>query len=95
MARALEPGPVMEYASRFPEAEVRYGQMWQVYVGTGEGAQDRVVAFGHSGSDGTYAWVWPDHDLMILYFTQSRGQRTRLVLEQNFGELFLPPDRDR
>jgi len=40
-----------------------------------------VQAFGHSGSDGTWAYAWPAHDLMILYFTQSRGQATGIRLE--------------
>ncbi len=89
IGRALTPGPLMEeYANRFPEAEVHYGQMWQVYVDTGEPDMERVVAFGHSGSDGTYGWVWPDQNLIILYFTQSRGQRTRLLLEERFEDLF-------
>lgn len=28
-----------------------------------------------------YAWVWPEAQLTVLYFTQSRGQRTRMLLE--------------
>ena len=86
--RALEPGPVMSYANQIPSTEVHYGQMWQVYVDPDDAGESRVVAFGHSGSDGTYAWAWPNQGLVILYFTQSRGQRTRLLLEQRFGELF-------
>lgn len=31
--------------------------------------------FGHGGSDGTYAFVDPEHDLMALFFTQSRRHR--------------------
>ena len=31
---------------------------------------------GHSGSDGTMAIAYPDEDLIICYFTQSRGGPT-------------------
>jgi hypothetical protein len=48
---------------------------------------------GHSGSDGTIAWAWPDRKLMILYFTQSRGQATALRLEKAVDRLLLHPER--
>ena len=32
-------------------------------------------------SDGTWAWAWPELDLMILYFTQTKGGATGLQLE--------------
>ena len=41
----------------------------------------RPSVLGYSGSDGTIAWAWPDRDLMILYFTQSRGGATPIRLE--------------
>jgi CubicO group peptidase (beta-lactamase class C family) len=83
--RALTPTPVspFDYPSRLPGLQVRYGQMWIVYV-DGEGNR---AAFGHSGSDGTYAYAWPEDDLIVLYMTQSRGNRTRLLLEPLFAEL--------
>lgn len=85
--RALDPGPMMSYANQVPGTRAHYGQMWQVYV-AGDGYQEgERIAFGHSGSDGTYAWVWPDQELIVCYFTQSRGQRTRLLLEQLIEEL--------
>ena len=43
-----------------------YGYGWQV-------AADGT--YGHSGSDGTYAWVDPQRDLFGLVFTQSTGGR--------------------
>jgi CubicO group peptidase (beta-lactamase class C family) len=54
-----------------------YGFQWIIY-------DDPI--FGHGGSDGTVAWADPENDLMILYFTQSRGNQTareiiELVLE--------------
>ena len=45
------------------------------------------MILGYSGSDGTIAWAWPERDLMILYFTQSRGTRTGLEVEEVLGEL--------
>ena len=82
-ARALSPISNFDYASRIPGLRPWYGQMWIVYV---DGA-GKPVAFGHSGSDGTYAYAWPEDDLIVLYMTQSRGNRTRLLLEPMFAEL--------
>jgi len=84
---ALAPVSAFEYMNGIPGVEVRYGQAWLVYVRKDASGTERRVAFGHSGSDGTYAWAFPAEDLMILYFTQSRGQRTRLRLEPLFGGL--------
>jgi hypothetical protein len=50
-----------------------------------------MALFGHSGSDGTWAWVWPERDLMVLYFTQSRGQGTGIGLEGDLYRLFIDP----
>lgn len=81
--RALMPVSPFDYPSRLPGLQPRYGQVWIVYVdGAGE-----PVAFGHSGSDGTYAYAWPEDELIVLYMTQSRGNRTRLLLEPLFAEL--------
>jgi len=88
--RALTPDAAMDYPTGIPGAEVRYGQMWQTYVPTSaapDAATDDLIAFGHSGSDGTYAWVWPEKQLIALYFTQSRGQRTRVLLEPHLSGL--------
>jgi len=51
-----------------PERGVRvgYGFGWSV-------AQDGT--FSHTGSDGTAAWVDPNHDLIVLVFTQTPGGR--------------------
>lgn len=81
--RALMPVSQVDYPSRLPGLQARYGQMWIVYVDTA----GEPVAFGHSGSDGTYAYAWPEDDLIVLYMTQSRGNRTRLLLEPLFAEL--------
>jgi hypothetical protein len=49
------------------------------------------VAFGHGGSDGTAAWVWPERDLMVLYFTQSRGGATVIRFEESIDSLLIHP----
>lgn len=49
-----------------------YGQLMETYVDPGK----KLVMFGHGGSDGTWGNAWPEHDLMVLYFTQSRGNNT-------------------
>ena len=36
--------------------------------------------FGHSGYDGTIAWVDMQNDLIVCYFTQSRGSETTLMI---------------
>ena len=54
-----------------------------------------VIAFGHSGSDGTYAWVWPAQDLMVLYFTQSRGSITMNRMEAVIDSLLARPVLDQ
>jgi CubicO group peptidase (beta-lactamase class C family) len=83
IARGLTPVSAMPYPNGLPGFSVHYGQMWLVYTD----ASGRRVAFGHSGSDGTYAYAWPEQDLVVLYMTQSRGNRTRLLLEPLFAQL--------
>lgn len=75
--RTLEPAISAESATGFPKLSAYYGQMMVDYVD----ANRKLVAFGHNGSDGTWAYAWPEHDLMVLYFTQSRGNRTGMDLE--------------
>ena len=63
-----------------------YGQLMQLYEKEG-----KVVAFGHSGSDATYAWAWPEQELMVLYFTQSRGSVTMSRMEAVIDSLLARP----
>ncbi len=51
-----------------PDRGVRidYGYGWRV---------DQDGTFSHTGSDGTGAWVDPNHDLIVLVFTQTPGGR--------------------
>ena len=73
------------FPTGFAGQQSRYGQMAVLYE-TEDGAVD---SFGHSGSDGTWAWAWPDRDLMICFFTQSRGQATGIRLEADFDALLF------
>lgn len=75
----------------FPGLETMYGQMSVLYTDSTAQNPDKPVVIGHSGSDGTFAWAWPEHDLMILYFTQSRGQATGLKLEKEIDKLLIHP----
>jgi hypothetical protein len=52
------------------------------------------VIIGYSGSDGTIAWAWPERDMIILYFTQSRGGATPIRLEQEIQRLLLDPPHE-
>ncbi len=89
--RIQTPGPFpMGAPCGFPGASVEYGsllQLWMEEVDTEEDAE--LLAFGHNGSDGTYAWAFPEQKAMVLYFTQSRGTRTGSLVEEALGELLL------
>jgi CubicO group peptidase (beta-lactamase class C family) len=72
----------------FPFTQVYYGQMSVLNMSS----DGQLQAFGHSGSDGTWAWAFPEHDLIILYFTQSRGQVTGIRLETDLDRLLVHPE---
>ncbi|MDF1799298.1 MAG: serine hydrolase [Planctomycetota bacterium] len=74
-------------STAFPGVTTHYGMLMQLWMSASE--EPELVAFGHSGSDGTYAWAFPEHDAIVLYFTQSRGTLTGLRVEEALGELFL------
>lgn len=73
----------------FRGLEVWYGQMAVLHVE--QGHPDRVRILGHSGSDGTNAWAWPDRNLMVFYFTQSRGGTTPLRFEEALERFLINP----
>lgn len=88
--KALTPGPhALGAPSGFPKVHSEYGFLTQLWMGPGKRDKDEVVAFGHTGSDGTHAWVFPKQKAMVLYFTQSRGTNTGLQVEEVLGELLL------
>jgi CubicO group peptidase (beta-lactamase class C family) len=89
--RALEPAVAMTmggapYPTRFPQTQVYYGQHWIVFKGppVSEGS---LPPFGHTGSDGTGAWAFPEQDLMVLFFTQSRGGLAAIRIERFIAPL--------
>ena len=49
-----------------------YGYHWEIYG-------DDPLIFGHGGSDGTLGVAVPAENLLLLYFTQSRGNDTRAI----------------
>ena len=85
-------GSDMQMPTGFLHLKVCYGQMAMIYIHP-EKSETEPVVIGHSGSDGTHAWAWPKRDLMILYFTQSRGQLTGLTLEKHIDQLLINPGR--
>ena len=89
IARMLTPMSKTTMPTGFAGLRSSYGQLMHLYDKGGE-----VIAFGHSGSDGTYAWVWPAQDLMVLYFTQSRGSITMNRMEAVIDSLLARPVRD-
>ena len=98
VARAMTPVSAMkqlgadaDYPTEFPGLDVWYGQMWMLYLDPEAPEGTAPVAFGHGGSDGTAAWVFPERDLMILYFTQSRGGATVIRLEETIDRLLINP----
>jgi CubicO group peptidase (beta-lactamase class C family) len=84
-------GSDMPYPTGFFNQEAYYGQMAILFSNITTGIPE-VEVIGHSGSDGTYAWAWPDLDLMILYFTQSRGSTSGIKLESKIDELLIHPE---
>ena len=83
--RTLEPAIATGFPAGFPGLSTHYGQMMLDYVD----ANKKLVVFGHDGSDGTWAYAWPEHDLMVLYFTQSRFNPTGVELQAAIDRLLL------
>ncbi|MCA9298436.1 MAG: beta-lactamase family protein, partial [Phycisphaerales bacterium] len=83
-------GSDQPFPTGFPEVEPYYGRMAQLWISSDD---ESVEIVGHTGSDGTAAWAWPERDLMILFFTQSRGSAAVLRFEEQIDRLLLHPDR--
>jgi CubicO group peptidase (beta-lactamase class C family) len=83
--RTLTPAIDTGMPTEFPKLSAYYGQLMFDYID----AAGKLRVFGHSGSDGTWAYAWPGQDLMVLYFTQSRGNVTGLDLEAAIDRLLL------
>jgi len=94
--RALTPRSPMNYPNGFSGTTVHYGQMWMLYMDARSKGESRTpVLFAHSGSDGTLAWAWPDEDLMVLYFSQSRGQKAGIELDAAVNRLLIAPEEKK
>lgn len=88
--RGLSPVSDAGLPTGFKGQEGWYAQLWETRVIPGEAGKSPLrVAFGHTGSDGTAAWMWPELDLIILYYTQSRGGTTSLSLEGEIDRLII------
>lgn len=59
-----------------------YGYQWEII-------KESPLIFGHGGSDGTMAIAVPEDDLIFLYFTQSRGNKTRGKMRSLFLDVFM------
>ena len=93
VSRALMPANLMSnYPQTLDEARPFYGHQWLVHAA--EGSKSPTI-FGHNGSDGTYAWAWPAEDLMVLFFTQSRGNLAGLALEPLMHRLLVDKTIER
>lgn len=85
----LEAGPFEFGTTAWPGVRVGYGRLMQVWTRPDKEGESEVVAFGHSGSDGTWAWAFPAQHALVMYFTQSRGAPTGQRVEEQLGALFL------
>jgi CubicO group peptidase (beta-lactamase class C family) len=78
--------PALIYRALSPSPWNReYGYHWQVDPRGDPGSSD-LPSFGHGGSDGTMAWANPEQDLIVCYFTQSRGGSTTGKIQQVVAE---------
>jgi CubicO group peptidase (beta-lactamase class C family) len=85
-------GSPAPFPTGFSDLEVWHGEMamiWRTPEGGNGTTSDESTAVGYLGSDGTFAWAFPEQDLMVLFFTQSRGQDVHLELEALLSRLFL------
>lgn len=89
--RALAPGVEMNHPTGFAGLALDYGEMWILYVDRSKPEKPRVVAFGHGGSDGTFAYCFPEIDLIALYFTQARGTESGFAFEAELQRLVVDP----
>ncbi len=88
--QALTPSPLpFETSSGLADLKSDYGYLMQLWLKTQKDGSQKLAAFGHGGSDGTHAWVFPEHNAVVMYFTQSRGNITGLRVEAALGEVFF------
>lgn len=95
VARGLKPANQWKGFPTGFGSEVWYGQFWLLYLDPALPEAHRITAFGHSGSDGTFAWAWPERDLMVLYFTQARGGMSGFEVESAINRTLINPGAAR
>lgn len=66
---ALSPGTIPQYG-------MHWNLLWEETDGDHEKRTKQLSGLGHLGSDGTLAFAFPKHEIMIFYFSQSRGGST-------------------
>jgi CubicO group peptidase (beta-lactamase class C family) len=71
-----------------------YGQLSVLHAVGDTPAQAKVKVIGHSGSDGTVGWAFPEQDLIICYLTQSRGGVTVIRFESIISRELLKTAAD-
>jgi len=84
--RILSRALVIEAVKR--QSHAGYGYHWSILddsISEGE-----LPVFGHGGGDGTLAIAYPKLDMLILYFTQSRGTSTTNEFRAAVEELLQP-----
>jgi len=86
------PGSGAPFPTGFPGLEVWHGEASMLWV-EAPGTQRIPRVVGYSGSDGTFAWAWPEKDLMVLLFSQSRGQDVHREVEEVIHGLFMEEER--
>jgi CubicO group peptidase (beta-lactamase class C family) len=86
------PGTDEPFPCGFFGLKPYYGQMSMLYASGDNPTKFSVIAVGHGGSDGTGAWAFPEENLIVCYFTQSRGQLTTIRLETTIQDSLLRRD---
>jgi hypothetical protein len=90
IARILTPhSPPGEMTQGFIDGKATYGQMMILY----QDPAGKMRAFGHGGSDGTHAYYFPEKDLLVCYFTQSRGNYSFADLESAMHGILIEPEK--
>ena len=78
------------FPTGFAGLKAWYGEMSLLHAPGDSPKVGDAVVIGHSGSDGTAAWAFPAQDLIVCFFTQSRGGAATLRLESTIQDALLP-----
>lgn len=88
--RVLTPVSTVPSDTGFSGVKLRYGQMMQILVSDAD-PDGEPAAFGHSSPEGILAWAWPGQNLIILFFTQTRGVRAEVTIENAVDQVLIHP----